>query len=131
MEYKQAKTEYPELLRKQIALEVISGKITVQQAKKVYSITGKSTVYRWVEWYKLYGCCGLNLTDQIHPVLTLKKSKPEKQYKPEEALTPEQRIKQLERELEDERLLKEMYARMIEIAEQEHKISIRKKTNTR
>ena len=41
------------------------------------------------------------------------------------------RIKQLERQLEDERLRSEAYNRMIEIAEQELKISIRKKANTK
>jgi len=46
-----------------------------------------------------------------------------------EALT--KRIKELERLLEDERLKSEAYNRIIEIAEKELKISIRKKANTR
>jgi transposase len=46
-----------------------------------------------------------------------------------EALT--KRIKELERLLEDERLKSEAYSRMIELAEKELKISIRKKANTR
>ena len=41
------------------------------------------------------------------------------------------RIKDLERQLEDERLLKEMYSRMIDIAEKEDNISIRKKGGAR
>jgi len=41
------------------------------------------------------------------------------------------RIKELERLLEDERLKSEAYSRMIELAEKELKISIRKKANTR
>jgi transposase len=131
MEYKQAKTEYSETLRKQIALEVISGKITARRAQKVYSISGNSTVYNWVKWYKQYGCCGLNLTGQTRTALPPKKPKFEKPLKPEEPLASAQLIRQLEQQLEAERLLKEMYLRMIEIAEQEYKISIRKKTNTR
>jgi hypothetical protein len=43
----------------------------------------------------------------------------------------ENQIALLNRQLEDERLRSKMYERMIEIAEQEHKISIRKKTNTK
>jgi hypothetical protein len=40
-------------------------------------------------------------------------------------------IKQLERKLEDEKLRSEAYKSMIEIAEKELKISIRKKPNTK
>jgi hypothetical protein len=43
----------------------------------------------------------------------------------------EARIKQLERQLEDSQLKEEAYRRMIEIAEKELKISIRKKPNTK
>ena len=49
-----------------------------------------------------------------------------------QALTAEQRqIKLLNKELEDAKLLAEGYRRMIELAEQELKISIRKKPNTK
>jgi hypothetical protein len=41
------------------------------------------------------------------------------------------RVKELERLLEDECLKSEAYNRMIELAEKELKISIRKKANTR
>ena len=43
----------------------------------------------------------------------------------------QKRIRELERQLEDEKLRSEAYARMIEKAEKELKISIRKKTATR
>jgi hypothetical protein len=43
----------------------------------------------------------------------------------------EQQIAQLKKELEDAKLLAEGYRRMIEIAEQELKIPIRKKRNTK
>jgi hypothetical protein len=43
----------------------------------------------------------------------------------------EARIKQLERQLEDSQLKEEAYRRMIDIAEKELKISIRKKPNTK
>ena len=41
------------------------------------------------------------------------------------------RIKQLERQLEDSQIKEEAYRRMIDIAEKELKISIRKKSNTK
>ena len=40
-------------------------------------------------------------------------------------------VEKLKRELEDAKLLAETYRRMIELAEQELKISIRKKSNTK
>jgi transposase len=43
----------------------------------------------------------------------------------------QKRIRELERELEDEKLRSEAYARLIEKAEKELKISIRKKTGTK
>lgn len=41
------------------------------------------------------------------------------------------RMKELERRLEDEKLLREIYEHMIKVAEEEYKISIRKKSNTK
>ncbi len=41
------------------------------------------------------------------------------------------RLKELQRELEDEKLRVEAYARLIELAEREQGISIRKKDNTK
>ena len=131
MEYRQAVTEYPESFRKQVALEVIGGVMTVYQARKTYSIRGKMMVYNWVKRYKQFGVCGLSLAEQKQSALMPTKPKPDQQPKHEEAVCSEQRIKQLERQLEDERLIKEMYQRMIAIAEQEHKIAIRKKINTK
>ena len=43
----------------------------------------------------------------------------------------QKKIKELEKKLLDEQLRSEAYSRMIEKAEQEFKISIRKKTNTK
>jgi hypothetical protein len=50
-----------------------------------------------------------------------------------ESTTPENKdsIAKLKRELEDAKLLAETYRKMIELAEQELKISIRKKPNTK
>ena len=51
--------------------------------------------------------------------------------KEEDAKALQQRIKELQRELEDEKLRSEAYARLIELAEREQGISIRKKDNTK
>jgi hypothetical protein len=51
--------------------------------------------------------------------------------KEDDAEALRRRIKQLERELDDEKLRAEAYARLIELAEREQGISIRKKDNTK
>jgi transposase-like protein len=131
MEHFQVVTKYPESFRKQVALEIIGGVMTVYQARKIYSIRGKMTVYNWVKRYQQFGVCDLSLAEQKPIDLMARKPKPVKPPEYDASVSAQQRIKQLERQLEDERLLKEMYQRMIAIAEQEHKIVIRKKINTK
>jgi hypothetical protein len=69
--------------------------------------------------YEKYGRCTLHL-----PVM------PKKEKLPKQA-EQEARIKDMERRLEDEKLRSMMYSRMIDIAEKEYKIPIRKKPNTK
>jgi transposase len=55
-----------------------------------------------------------------------------KKVQPEESLEAlQRRIKELERKLEDEQLRSEGYSRMIDIAEDQLKVSIRKKPDTK
>jgi len=131
MEHIQFVTAYSESFRKRVALEIIGGIMTAQQARKTYSIRGKMTVYNWVKRYKQFGVCVLSLAEQKPIAQMPAKPKPEKQPEHDASVSAEQRIKQLARQLEDERLLKQMYQRMIALAEQEHKIVIRKKINTK
>ena len=131
MEHIQLVTRYPESFRKQVALEIIGGVITVYQARKIYCIQGKMTVYNWVKRYKQFGVCVLSLAEQKPIALMPAKPKPDQQPEHDASVSAQQRIEQLERQLEDERLLKEMYQRMVALAEQEHKIVIRKKINTK
>jgi transposase-like protein len=55
----------------------------------------------------------------------------EEENKPRTKEELEARIKQLERQLQDSQLKEEAYRRMIDIAEKDLKISIRKKPNTK
>jgi transposase len=50
---------------------------------------------------------------------------------PEDEASLKKRIKQLERQLEDEKFRSEMYDRMINLAEKQFKITIRKKPSTK
>lgn len=90
----------------------------------------KSGIQRWM---KQLGYLDIHqktrdLPPSIIPPLALKKTD-KQESATNQAL--EQRIKELERLLEDEQLRSEAYGRMIAIAEQEYKIPIRKKSNTK
>ena len=63
--------------------------------------------------------------------LPSKKAKKANKAIPASNTSQEQRIKELERLLEDEQLRSEAYSRIIDIAEKEYNIPIRKKPNTR
>lgn len=103
----------------QIIAEVESGKLTKEQARKVYNIKGKSAILYW-----------MRKNAKSKPTFTEKSINP---MTGEDENTKKLllRIQQLERSLEDAELKAEGFSRMIDIAERELKISIRKKYNTK
>jgi hypothetical protein len=129
MEEKQLFTES---FKRSIVDMVNCGAISKEEARRTYGIKGKSVILLWQLNFQKYGRCSLNLG--IDPI-RLKELKPTQPLKPAEPETSQDelkaRIRQLERQLEDEQLRSEAYNRMIDIAEKELKISIRKKSNTK
>lgn len=123
---KETRGQYSEQFKKQVVLEVLSGKISKEAAKRKYRLKGNTQVLRWLRYYEQYGVCSLTLSRNSYQSMSQKKKE-----KSPEHLALEAKIKQLEQRLEDESLLKEMYSRMIDIAEREYKIPIRKKSNTK
>lgn len=119
--------EYPESLRLKIVKEILEGKITKEVARKQYQIKGNTRIIEWMRIYEKYGVCALTLARIPQTLMPRKENKD----KPQQQLELEARIKLLEQRLEDESLLREMYSRMIDIAEKEYKIPIRKKPNTK
>ena len=100
--------------------EVLSGKLTKEQARKKYELGGNSAVLNWMRKF------GLSEYRQMPASFEPMKEAPKAN---DTAL--EKRIKELERALEDAQLKAEGYSRMIDIAERELKISIRKKSSTK
>ena len=119
--------EYPEELRQKIVKEVLAGKLTKAEARTQYQIGGNSRIIEWIRNYEKYGFCTL-LSAQRLPLLMPQK---DNRDMPSHQQELEARIKLLESRLKDESLLREMYSRMIDIAEKEYKITIRKKSNTK
>ena len=91
--------------------QVEKGEMTYKQAQKVYGIQGRSTV---LVWLRKHGT--LDWSKPRPRVITIKMKE-----------TPSQRIKRLERELSDEKLKNKVLNTMIDISDQQHGTSIRKK----
>lgn len=118
--------KYSEALKQEVVSQVKSGLMSKEQAKRHYNILGKSAVLNWLRNYEKYGVCSLTL--RSYSMSSKPTDKPKNSVSAQEQA---QRIKELERQLEDAQLLNEMYDLMINIAEREYKIPIRKKPDTK
>jgi len=96
---------------------------------KKYGIRSKGGFQKWMRdlgYTDIYRKEGYLHPNSI-PTLSPKKEK----SSPAKEQSQDSRIRELERLLEDEQLRSEAYSRMIDIAERDYKISIRKKPNTK
>ena len=89
---------------------VEKGELTYKQAQHTYGIQGRSTV---LVWLRKHGSLDWSRPSEV----LMAKSKE----------TPAQRIKRLEQELEDERARNLVLNEMIDIADRQYGVSIRKK----
>lgn len=96
-----------------VVSEVEKGELTYKKAQKKYGIQGRSTVLVWLR--KLGTLDWSNPKD--HSVPTSKKEK-----------TPDQRIKELETALEREKQKNLLLNTIVDIAEKQYGMSIRKKS---
>ena len=116
--------------RHRVCKDHIEGGINLAELVRKYDLSCHSLIHDWLR--KLGYLPGRNrrthmayIDLQTHAALTKKTDK-------DKELSEEQKqIKLLQKELEDARLLAEGYRRIIEIAEQELHIPIRKKPNTK
>ena len=123
MEQKQI---FSESFKRGVLEQISSGNLTKQEARKKYGIKGNSAILSWQRNLLQYGQCCLTLSYKSYPILPVKK--PSKEPSSTEL---QARIKQLERQLEDEQIRSEAYSRMIDFAEKELSIPIRKKPGTK
>jgi transposase-like protein len=114
--------QYPESLKLAIVREYESTKASKAYLKRKYGISTTNTIKYWLSKY------GNNAYLSIAKNTSVMSSKTEDSS---EVQKLKQRIHQLERELEDAKLLSEAYSLMIKKAEEELKIPIRKKYNTK
>lgn len=112
--------------KRQVVLEYLAGGITQAALQRKYDIRGKCPILIWRRKLGLES----PVVDSCNLVsITPLEMAQKKQVKSDKEL--QQRIKELERQLEDEKLRSELYSRIIDKAEKELNVTIRKKPNTK
>lgn len=106
---------YSESFKREVVREVLAGHLSKEEARKKYSIKGKASVLYWIRKFEDQ--------DQL--------KNPDMDYKKVDKKELIKRIKELERQLEDEQIRSFGYNKMIDIAEDQLNITIRKKPDTK
>ncbi|MGB5071923.1 MAG: hypothetical protein WBO28_13275 [Flavobacteriales bacterium] len=120
-------TRYSEEFKRALIEEYLNGNANKRTLLDKYDVRAKGV---FLPWMRELGYVDLRrVSAEVSRTIRQPMSKPANTDDPTSALRS--RIAQLERELEDEKLRSEAYARLIELAEREQGISIRKKDNTK
>jgi transposase len=106
---------FSESFKKGVVLQIQLGRLTQSEANRKYGIKGHSTILKWIRKF--------GETDLQYPIVM--------DYSKSEKKELIKRIKELERQLEDEQIRSFGYSKMIDIAEEQLKVSIRKKPDTK
>jgi len=114
---------YSEEIKKSVVKEYLRTNCSKEYLVRKYGLGSRNTVTHWLKKYgENHELC--TLEDKVKLPSVMSKQSQDPQDK-------EKRIRELEEELKDAKLLAGAYKRMIDIAEQEYKISIRKKPGTK
>lgn len=117
-------------LRHQICKEHVINGVKLAELVRKYELSCHSLIHGWLR--KLGYLPGVNRRTGVSYLRIENSDDLRKKSDNNKILTEEQKqIAQLKKELEDARLLAEGYRRIIEIAEEELKLPIRKKPNTK
>lgn len=117
---KRSQKDYTLSLKLQIVKEVESGRLKVTQAKNIYGIQGRSTVLNWL---RKYG----NFDWETKNPLYMKKTPEQKLLELEhEVKLLKKQKRTLEKQLDNADKKSIIFDMMIDIAEEEYKIPIRK-----
>jgi len=106
---------YSESLKREVVREVQSGTLSKSEARRKYDIRGCGCINKWISKFD-----GKNPDNR--KFMDYKKTDKDALIK---------RIRELERQLEDEQIRSTGLSKMIDIAEEQLKISIRKKSVTK
>jgi transposase-like protein len=114
--------KFSEAFKRKVVSEVIEGKLSKESARRVYGIRGKSGVLNWIRRFS----DSVRSISQIE--LTLGAMTPQER---EQFEVLKRKIAELEKQLGEETHRSGLYKTMIEIAETQLNIPIRKKYGAR
>ena len=129
MESKLFKPHYERVFKTKVIEEYLSTGCTKMFLLRKYNIQFKSAIQTWMRVLGYKDCDRQAQTFKFGQLIFTSLAK--QKSNTSESTELQKRIKELERQLEDEKLRSEAYARIIEKAEKELKISIKKKPGTR
>lgn len=112
---------YSESFKLQVIQKVLEGKLSKEEANRLYGIRSKSAILEWTRQYS-----GQKGFDKRGKVLKAKESEVNKALKEQAS-----RILELEEALRLEKLRVALSNKMIDIAEEEYGINIRKKSGAK
>lgn len=116
---KEERLYFSDVLKRRIIQEVLSGSISKEGARRQYGIRGKSAILKWMRKF--------GYASNFDSITFRMKSK----ELPEDPEQLKRRIVELEKALEEAKLSSKFYSTMIDVAEKEFKIPIRKKSVTK
>lgn len=116
-----AVSKYSPSFRRQVAMDYENGELSYAQVAEKYGLKGRDTVKEWVK--------ALRKNGEIAPSTAILTPMTEEEKQASDA--KDRRIKELERQLEDERLRSLAFSTMIEVAEEELGVPIRKKSGSK
>lgn len=109
--------------KRKVVLEVLSGHLSKEAARRVYDVRGKSAINDWINRF------GDEFSQLENPEVGLLPMSKSKKTSSVEDLQSE--IESLRRQLDEERHKAGLYKTMIEIAEEKFNIEIRKKSGAK
>lgn len=113
---------YEESFKRQVVSEVLSGKISKEEARKRYQIGGNSTILYWIRSY-----AGIKMRTTGSTPTPI----PEHMGTSKEIFELENKIKDLEAQLEYASLKSRAYEIMIEIAKKKYGLDLEKKSGAK
>ena len=113
---------YNEEMKLKVVEQVLSGSISMSEAQRRYKIGGNCTISRWISKFMSQNNANINGEQSDMAQRPIEEEDPRA-----ELAKLREKIKQLEDQLEYEKLRSEAYETMIRIAEKEFKLPIKKK----
>ncbi len=115
---KQKQRSYSESFKWKVVQEVLGGKITKEEARRIYGIKGNCVILYWMR--KFSGDNNYRQPNQVREDFTVMQK-----HSPNHKLAA--RIKELEEELLKEKQKSELWQKIVEVAEEELGLNITKK----